>query len=66
MQASRGSCTQPAPRTPGVSIFVQDDKLVVDYNAFDDHLIVESDVEVPVGDSELGVHVRRTGSGPER
>jgi arylsulfatase len=35
--------------------------LVVDYNAFDDHLIVESDVDVPVGPSELGVHVRRTG-----
>ena len=45
----------------GVSIFVQNNKLVVDYNAFDDHLIVESDVDVPVGPSELGVHVRRTG-----
>ena len=33
----------------GVSIFVQNDKLVVDYNAFDDHTIVESDVDVPAG-----------------
>jgi hypothetical protein len=46
----------------GVSIFVQDNKLVVDYNAFDDHLIVESDIDVPAGSSALGVHVRRTGS----
>jgi len=45
----------------GVSIFVQDDKLIVDYNAFDDHLIVESGVEVPVGSSELGLQIRRTG-----
>jgi len=45
----------------GVSIFVQNDKLVVDYNAFDDHLIVESDIDVPIGVSELGVQVRRTG-----
>ena len=45
----------------GASIFVQNNKLVVDYNAFDDHLIVESDIDVPVGSSALGVHVRRTG-----
>jgi arylsulfatase len=45
----------------GVSIFEQNDKLVVYYDAFDDHLIVESDVDVPVGVSELGVQVRRTG-----
>ena len=46
----------------GASIFVQNNKLVVDYNAFDDHLIVESDIDVPVGSSALGVHVRRTGA----
>ncbi|MEO6653018.1 MAG: hypothetical protein ABIP17_10215 [Ilumatobacteraceae bacterium] len=45
----------------GVSIFVQKDRFVVDYSAFDDHLIVETEIEVPVGSSELGVHVRRTG-----
>ena len=33
----------------GISVFVQDDRLVVDYNAFDDHTIVESDIEVPAG-----------------
>ena len=46
----------------GASIFVQNNKLVVDYNAFDDHLIVESEIDVPVGSSALGVQVRRTGA----
>ena len=37
----------------GISVFVQDDRLVVDYNAFGDHTVVESDVAVPDGDSVL-------------
>ena len=43
----------------GLSLFVQDDRLVVDYNAFDDHTVVESDVEVPAGDSTLTLRLRR-------
>jgi arylsulfatase A-like enzyme len=43
----------------GLSIFVQDRRLVLDYNAFDDHTIIESDVEVPDGDATLAVHLRR-------
>jgi hypothetical protein len=43
----------------GLSIFVQGDRLVVDYNAFDDHTILESEVEVPPGDRELVVRLRR-------
>ncbi len=43
----------------GMSVFVQDDRLVVDYNAFDDHTIVVSDAEVPTGDSVLTVKLRR-------
>ena len=39
----------------GFSVFVQDDRLVVDYNAFDDHTILTSEAEVPVGDVELFV-----------
>ena len=31
----------------GVSIFIQNDRLVVDYNAFDDHTILESDARGP-------------------
>ena len=34
-------------------MFVQDGRLVVDYNAFDDHAIVESDDPLPDGDVEL-------------
>jgi arylsulfatase A-like enzyme len=43
----------------GISVFVQHDRLVVDYNAFDDHTIVESEFEIPPGDSTLVVQVRR-------
>ncbi|WP_212718927.1 hypothetical protein [Blastococcus sp. CCUG 61487] len=43
----------------GISVFVQDDRLVVDYNAFDDHTIVESDIPVPVGESVLTARFRR-------
>ena len=43
----------------GISVFIQDDRLVVDYNAFDDHTVVESDIEVPVGDSVLTARFRR-------
>lgn len=43
----------------GISVFIQNDRLVVDYNAFDDHTVVESDVEVPAGDSVLTVRFRR-------
>ena len=43
----------------GISVFVQHDKLVVDYNAFDAHTVVESVVEVPIGDSTLAARFRR-------
>jgi hypothetical protein len=43
----------------GISVFIQNDKLVVDYNAFDDHTIVESDIDVPAGDSTLTARFRR-------
>lgn len=45
----------------GVSIFVQDDKFVIDYNAFDAHTILESEIDVPAGASELLLAVRRNG-----
>ncbi len=45
----------------GLSVFVQNNKLVVDYNAFDDHTIVDSEIDVPVGRSELVVALRRNG-----
>lgn len=43
----------------GLSVFVQGRRLVLDYNAFGDHTILESDAEVPVGQSELTVRLRR-------
>jgi hypothetical protein len=44
----------------GLSVFVQDDRLWFDYNAFGDHFVVRSEVEVPVGTSVVGVRFRRT------
>jgi arylsulfatase A-like enzyme len=49
----------------GVSLFVQDSRLVFDYNCFGDHRVVASDVEVPVGPSKVGVRFRRKGRGAE-
>jgi arylsulfatase A-like enzyme len=43
----------------GITVFVHDDRLVVDYNAFDDHTVIESSVPVPLGDSELTARFRR-------
>lgn len=44
----------------GIAVFIQDDRLVVDYNAFDRHTILESEVPVPAGDSTLRMLLRRT------
>ncbi|MGD0881784.1 MAG: arylsulfatase [Acidimicrobiales bacterium] len=46
----------------GLSLFVQGDRLVFDYNCFDDHHVLESAVAVPEGPSVLAVHFRREGS----
>ena len=43
----------------GLSFFVQNNKLVLDYNAFGDHTIVESPNAVTAGDHELRVLLRR-------
>jgi arylsulfatase A-like enzyme len=43
----------------GISVFVQDDRLVVDYNAFDDHTILSSSIDVPLGTSVLTARFRR-------
>ncbi|MGA0117670.1 MAG: arylsulfatase [Ilumatobacteraceae bacterium] len=43
----------------GLSFFVQNNKLVLDYNAFGDHTIVESPNGVTAGDHELRVLLRR-------
>ncbi len=43
----------------GLSVFMQRRRLVLDYNAFGDHAILESTLAVPVGDCELTVRLRR-------
>lgn len=43
----------------GMSIFIQNNRLVVDYNAFDEHTILESSMEIPSGEAELVVRLRR-------
>ncbi|HUF34153.1 MAG TPA: arylsulfatase [Acidimicrobiales bacterium] len=47
----------------GLSVFVQGDRLVFDYNCFGDHHVVESAGPVPVGDSVLGIRFTRQGEG---
>jgi hypothetical protein len=44
-----------------LSLFVQGDRLVFDYNCFGDHQVVESERPVPTGGSELGVRFSRRG-----
>ena len=41
-------------------MFVQDDRLVVDYNAFGDHTVLESGTEVPAGDATVSMRLERT------
>ncbi len=43
----------------GISMFVQGDRLVLDYNAFGDHTVLESAGPLPEGDVELAVQLRR-------
>ena len=47
----------------GFSLFVDGDHLVFDYNCFGDHQVVRSELAVPVGASQVGLQVRRTGRG---
>ncbi len=49
----------------GISLFVQDDRLVLDYNCFGDHHVAVSEHPVPVGPSVIGVHFVRSGRGGE-
>ncbi|MDE0441130.1 MAG: arylsulfatase [Gammaproteobacteria bacterium] len=48
----------------GLSVFIQADRLVLDYNAFGDHTVVESTVPVRTGDVLVSAHLRRTSGSP--
>ncbi|MFP5322872.1 MAG: arylsulfatase [Acidimicrobiia bacterium] len=43
----------------GLSLFLQGGRLVLDYNAFGDHVVLESGTEVPDGDHDLQLRIRR-------
>jgi arylsulfatase len=45
----------------GLSWFVEDDKLVLDYNSFGAHTVCISDAEVPTGTCEVGLRFTRAG-----
>ena len=47
----------------GLSLFVQDDRLVFDHNWFGEHSVVESDRPVPTGECVVGVRFQRLGGG---
>ncbi len=59
-QGDEGVLFATGTENSGISIFVQGDRLVVDYNAFDDHTVVESTIPVPTGDTTLTVRLRRS------
>jgi arylsulfatase len=56
---AQGVLMATGTQNAGVSVFVKDDRLVFDYNVFNDHHVVVSEVEVPVGSSVVGVRFRR-------
>ena len=45
----------------GIAMFVQNNRLVLDYNAFGDHSILDSTIEIPAGETSLIAHFRRDG-----
>ena len=45
----------------GISFFVLNDRLIIDYNAFDEHSIIESSTKIPDGEIELKAEFRRLG-----
>ncbi|MCP4436470.1 MAG: arylsulfatase [Actinomycetia bacterium] len=45
----------------GYAFFVKDDRLCFDYNAFGDHTLVVSDIDLPTDATELTVRFDRTG-----
>ena len=48
----------------GLSIFIQDERLVFDYNFFGSHYVAESQIPVPAGRSIVGVRFRGFAASP--
>jgi arylsulfatase len=49
----------------GLSVFIQDEHLVFDYNCFGEHHLVRSKAPVPTGPAVVGLEFRRQGSAGE-
>lgn len=52
-------------RAAFLTLFIDGEHLVFDYNCFGDHHVVDSDLAVPVGPSVVGVRFRRRDDGGE-
>jgi arylsulfatase A-like enzyme len=57
--ATGGVIMASGTENAGISLFVQNDRLVLDYNIFGDHHVLVSDLEVPEGPSIVGLRFRR-------
>ncbi len=62
-EGAEGVIYATGSQTSGLTLFVQGDRLVFDYNCFGDHHVAESTATVPVGRSSLGLRFRRGGGG---
>jgi arylsulfatase len=60
-EADEGVLFATGTENSGLAVFVQGGRLVLDYNAFGDHVVVESSTAVPTGRSQLTVRLRRLG-----
>lgn len=54
-----GTVFASGTQNSGLSWFIQGRRVVLDYNAFGDHVVVEADHDLPIGDVELTLQLRR-------
>lgn len=57
--SDEGTLFATGTQNSGLSWFVQGRRLVLDYNAFGDHVVVEGEHDLPVGSVALGLQLRR-------
>lgn len=54
-----GALFATGTQNAGMSLFVQNRRLVLDYNAFGDHTVLESERDLPLGEVEVTLSMRR-------
>jgi len=64
-QGAGGVLYASGTENSGISLFIQDDRLVLDYNCFGDHHLLASGATVPVGAAVVGARFRRSGKSAE-